>query len=49
MIYGADIVKWTKRVLDDINRKTRKALTLNFTLEVISTDCMYLGWKEEED
>ena len=51
MIYGAGIVKWTKNEIDEIDRKTRKVLTLNkeFHLEVMSTGCMYLGWKEEED
>ena len=29
MRYGAGIVKWTKNELDDIDRKTRKVLTLN--------------------
>ena len=29
MRYGAGIVKWTKSELDEIDRKTRKVLTLN--------------------
>ena len=29
MRYGAGIVKWTKKELDEIDRKTRKVLTLN--------------------
>ena len=29
MRYGAGIVKWTKNELDEIDRKTRKVLTLN--------------------
>ena len=29
MRYGAGIVKWTKSEFDEIDRKTRKVLTLN--------------------
>ena len=29
MIYGAGIVKWTKSKLDEIDRKTRKVITMN--------------------
>ena len=47
MIYGADIVKWTKRVLDDINRKTRKVLTLNKELHPRSDiDRLYVSRME---
>ena len=33
MRYGAGIVKWTKNELDEIDRKTRKVLTLNKKLQ----------------
>ena len=47
MRYGADIVKWTKRVLDDINRKTRKVLTLNKELHPRSDiDRLYVSKME---
>ena len=29
MRYGASIVKWTKSELDEIDRKTRKVMTMN--------------------
>ena len=51
MKYGTGIVTWTKSELDEIDRKIRKVMTMNkeLTLEVMSTGCMCLGWKEEED
>ena len=51
MRYGAGIVKWTKSELDEIDRKTRKVMTMNKKayLEVMLTGCMYLGRREEGD
>ena len=47
MRYGADILKWTKSELDEIDRKTRKVTTIrNDALEVMSKGYMYLGWKD---
>ena len=46
---GASTVKWTKSELDEVDRKTRKVMPRNYTLEVMSAGCMYLGWKVEED
>ena len=51
MLYGAGIVKWTKNELDEIDRKSRKVLTLNKELHPRNDvdRLYYLGWKEDED
>ena len=43
MRYDAGIVKWTKSELDDIDRKTRKVVTINKKLHPRSDVDMYLG------
>ena len=44
MRYGAGIVKWTKSELDEIDRKTRKVLTLNKELQPRSdVDRLYVS------
>ena len=44
MRYGAGIVKWTKSELDEIDRKTRKVLTLNKELRPRSdVDRLYVS------
>ena len=45
MRYGEGTVKWTKRELNEIDRKTRKVMTLNKELHPRS---MYLGWKRKK-
>ena len=48
MRYGKGIVKWTKNELDEIDRTTRKALTLNKELHPRSdVDRLYESRKEE--
>ena len=43
MRYGASIVKWAKSELDEIDRKTRKIMTLNKTLHPRSVvDWLYV-------
>ena len=47
MRYGAGIVKWTKSKLDEIDRKTRKALTLNKDFHPrCDIDRLYVSWME---
>lgn len=51
MRYGACIVNQAKSELDEIDRKTRKVMTMNKELypKVMLTCCMYLGPKEDGD
>ena len=51
MRYGAGIVKWMESELERSTERLGKSWQWikNYTLEVISTGCMYLGWKDEED
>ena len=47
MRYGAGILKWTKSELDEIDRKTRKALTLNKDFHPrCDIDRLYVSWME---
>ena len=45
--YGAGIVKWAKSKLDEIDRKTRKVMTMNKELHPVSTvDRLYVSRME---
>ena len=41
MRYGAVIVKWTKRELDEIDIKAKKVMTLNKELHPLSYVCRF--------
>ena len=49
--HGVEILKWNKNELQEMNRKTRKFMTMkeNCTREVMLHGCMFLGKVVEED
>ena len=49
--YGAVILKWNKNKLQEMDRNTRKFMTINknCTQEVMLHGCMFLGRMVEED
>ena len=49
--HGVEILKWNKNELQEMNRKTRKFMTMkeNCTSEVMLHGCMFLGKVVEED
>ena len=50
MRYGAGTVKWTKRELNEIDRKTRKVMTLNKELHPRSyVDRLHVSRMEAEE